>query len=281
MKLTKTIQNLLEKIDISDLPPWETGSSPKQWAIIENQAIPEPKQCIFCGESVPLTWEINKEIMVNEPNFKSDCGNDDGMRPSVYRVAREIHPKCGKLRKLFNEWGVTEKRAFETESFVVDDENRNAYLMVDNWIKKPTSEGLYLFGPSGTGKTLLATKILLESAEQNKMIISESDLYDGLRPDINDENSTERISSFMKEIRRTGLLIIDDLGTSKSTPWKMETLFAVISKRIDWNLPTFFTSNYHPAELNDRIDRKIVSRVFELTNPCIVGGIDHRLIRKS
>lgn len=278
MKLTKTIENLIETMDISDLWPWQRGEEPvKKWAIQEGQELPKIKECIFCGEEVPLMWEPNADVKVKDPDFVSGLG--DGLSPTVYRVARDIHPKCSKLRKLFNKWGVVEKKAFETDNFVICDENKNAYSTVTEWINEPKSTGLYLFGGTGTGKTLLTTKIILESSEQSKQIISESDLYENLKPNLYDEDSQENIDDFVRSVRNTRLLVIDDIGTCKKSEWKMEMLYSVISKRIDWGLPTFFTSNCTPTELYDKIDGKIVSRIFELTNPCHVGGIDHRFIR--
>ena len=282
MKITKTIQKLLDQVDISNLPIWETGGEPiKKWAIIENQSIPNTKKCSFCGEEVPLTWEINKKMRIKDPDYLPENHSDGytGMLPGTYRVALDMHPKCKKLRELFQQWGVTEKNAFKTDDFIVCDENKEAFLRVTEWINEPSTTGLYFFGSPGVGKSLLATKIILDSNQQNKMIISETELYDQLTPRIYDKGSQKEIDSFMSEIMRTSLLIIDDLGTCKKTDWKMETLFAVISKRIDRALTTFFTSNYSPAELLNLIDSKIVSRVFELANPCFVGGYDHRLVR--
>lgn len=265
-------------MDISDLWPWQRGQEPvKKWAIQVGQELPETKKCSFCGEEVPLMWEPSAEVKVKDPDFDSVCG--DGMCPTVYRVARDIHPKCSKLRKLLDQWGVVEKKAFEVDNFSICEENKTAYSRVTDWIKVPKSTGLYLFGGTGTGKTLLSTKIILESSEQSKMIITEGDLYENLRPSLYDEDSQENIDMFVKDIRRTKLLVIDDIGTCKKTDWKMEMLYSVISKRIDWGLPTFFTSNCTPTELYDKIDGKIVSRIFELTDPCFVGGIDHRFVR--
>ncbi|MDD4135848.1 MAG: DnaA/Hda family protein [Candidatus Shapirobacteria bacterium] len=276
MELTKTIEKLLTEMGM-DLYPWEIGDKdPPSCYIQKDQIVPESKKCLFCGEDV-LVWKIDGEHMVPYRGCIPEYINKD--TPTFYRVTDNYHPKCKKLMNKLNDWGISKKRAFESDNFIVDDSNKNAFLMVQKWIETPASEGLYLYGAPGVGKTLLATKIILESKENDKLIVSESDIYESLTPDMNNKNSSKEKSDYLYFLRRKKLLIIDDIGTAKSTPWKMETLFSVISKRIDYGLPTFFTSNYSPSELSGRVDSKIASRVFELSNPCMVGGVDHRLMR--
>jgi DNA replication protein DnaC len=277
MKLTKTIQKLIDQIEVKNTHPWDGDFIPNNEHIINKNGIYSNK-CIFCGEDVPLDLEIDDcegKLRYTKPDKETWLMNKDLY--FYHQVAPDIHPKCKRLKEIFNNLGISEKRAFEIDSFEICDKNSEAYDMVTEWIKNPTKTGLYLFGPCGAGKTLLATKIILETDFFSKMIVSESDLYKRLTPRIDDPMRQKDIDEEMSRFKNIELLVIDDLGIGRATQWKTETLFEILSCRIDNALPTFFTSNETPKSLHNSIDKRNVSRISELAIPYPVGGRDHRL----
>lgn len=284
MKVPKTIQNLLDEVEVKYISPWEDNYFPEEKQVTKNQVIPEQKKCQLCGLLVPLVWKIEKE---NTGGFRvtNTVPNKDYWQRNIdiwmYSLeARELHPKCMKLMEKFDCWGIPKKSISETDSFIVDDENNYAYTMVTKWISNPSSLGLYLYGPWGTGKTMLGRKIILESSIEDKLIIKEAEIYEWLTPKTNDFHRQEEIEENLEHFKHVSLLVIDDLGGSKYSDWKTEKMFEILSERIDCELPTFFTSNYNPIQLRERMDGKIVSRVFGLANPCEIGGQDHRPDRR-
>lgn len=277
MKLTKTIQKLIDQIEIKSSKPWGDDFIPNDEHIINKGKI-QQKKCIFCGEEVSLEWEIDDyggKITHLKPDKETWLMNRDYY--FYHQTAPDIHLKCKKVKEMFDGWGVSEKRAIESDSFEICDENIDGYNVVIGWIKDPSKTGLYLFGPCGVGKTLLATKIILESSAKSKLIISELDLYKRLTPRIGNFERQENIDEEIYWFKNVQLLIIDDLGVGATSPWKTETLFEILSYRIDKALPTFFTSNQTPITLLDKLDKRNISRISELSVPCYIGGKDHRL----
>jgi DNA replication protein DnaC len=277
MKLTKTIQKLIDQIEIKNTNPWNDDFVPNNEHIVNKGKIIQ-KKCVFCGEYIPLEWEIDDcggKIRHLKPDKETWLMNQNYY--FYHQIAPNIHSKCNRLKEIFNNWGISDKRAIESDFFEVCDENVDGYNAVIDWIKNPSSIGLYLFGPCGVGKTLLATKIILESKAESKLIISESDIYKRLTPRINNPIRQEEIDEEMSRFKNVELLIVDDLGVAMASPWETKTLFEILSYRIDKALPTFFTSNETPKSLRNSIDKRNVSRISELATPCPVGGKDHRL----
>jgi DNA replication protein DnaC len=277
MKPTKTIQKLLDQIEVKNNCPWDSDFIPDKEHIISKEEL-FSKKCIFCGEDVPVEWELDDcggKITHLKPDKTTWLMNQNYY--FYHQIAPDIHPKCKRLKEIFINWGISEKRAIESDSFEVCDENIDGYNAVVGWIKDPKRTGLYLFGPCGVGKTLLATKIILESSTESKLIISESDIYKRLTPRIGNFERQENIDEEVYWFKNVQLLVIDDLGIGMTSPWKTETLFDILSYRIDKGLSTFFTSNIVPNTLSKNLDKRNVSRISELSIPCYIGGKDHRI----
>jgi DNA replication protein DnaC len=59
----------------------------------------------------------------------------------------------------------------------------------------------------------------------------------------------KRAKIFLKRIRESSLLLLDDFGKAKNTPAFSAFLFEVIDHRHAHNLPTIWTANSRPDEL--------------------------------
>ena len=126
----------------------------------------------------------------------------------------------------------------------------------------------YLYGTSHTGKTIHAHFCLIEWCKQqylcgndfsDAMFVSTSLLLNQLRCIIHTSgNPTELLST----ISGSPFLVLDDLGTSKTTDWVLEQLYLLINTRYEFMLPTIFTSNYSLDELSIHLgDERIPSRI--------------------
>ena len=92
------------------------------------------------------------------------------------------------------------------------------------------------------------------------------DLLDHLRATFG-PNSEVTYDELFEQVRNVPLLILDDLGAQKSSPWATEKLFQVLNHRYNFQLPTVITTN----EPLDRLDESLQSR---LTNPEISKVIE-------
>lgn len=126
----------------------------------------------------------------------------------------------------------------------------------------------YLYGNSHTGKTIQAYLILLEWSKQQyladrtmeAMFVSASTLLNQLRSIINTNGDPTTV---LAGITKTPFLILDDIGSSKTTDWVLEQLYLLVNTRYEYMLPTVFTSNYSLSSLAwDHLgDERISSRI--------------------
>ena len=110
---------------------------------------------------------------------------------------------------------------------------------------------LVLAGTYGSGKTHLAAAIAnyrVEEALSEVMFVVTPDLLDYLRATF-DPKSNARLDRRLDSVRRTPVLVLDDLGTESATPWAKEKLFQLLNHRYNAMLPTVITTSATPDEI--------------------------------
>ncbi|MFG3259042.1 ATP-binding protein [Streptomyces sp. NPDC048172] len=163
-----------------------------------------------------------------------------------------------------------------------------ALAWADRVLADFTSAGaLLLTGPTGTGKTHEAYGALHYIADAGPpryevITTNSADLYGALRP-------TATTGSTEHELRRFAsvpLLLVDDLGSAKTSEWTEEITFRLIDHRYNHCLPTLLTSNL-PArsaggpDLNDVLGERVTSRLAEMTTVVAMVGEDRRRAQKT
>ncbi len=141
--------------------------------------------------------------------------------------------------------------------------------------------GFYLWGGTGTGKTLLACVILNELifryqvkckyAKVNKDFLSA--IKDTYQSD-SETHGQERMIE--KEFAEVDVLVIDDFGIQKETEFNNRKLYDLIDNRYEQEKLTLLTSNHSLHEWQDKGQGRIYSRLSEMTKEIQLKCSDYR-----
>ena len=116
-----------------------------------------------------------------------------------------------------------------------------------------------LMGANGAGKTHLAAAIsnaLRASGQDDIMFVVVPDLLDHLRAAFSPQSPVPYDRRF-DELRRTPMLVLDDLGTESATPWAKEKLFQLLNYRHTALLPTVITTSITEERLEPWLRTRI------------------------
>lgn len=147
----------------------------------------------------------------------------------------------------------------------------------EDWILNP-SDGLFVTGPCGTGKTHLAAAIVRHLAVKGVGVHFKrsADFYREVRESFRpDSEATER--GIMSTLERARFLIFDDLGAGSLSDCERRYTLELFDTRLNLLWPTVVTSNWNLQEIAERMDDRIASRLASFTNLQLTGT-DRRLI---
>ena len=186
-----------------------------------------------------------------------------------------------------------EEKRYSSNVFLEPDAIKNARMAdidltdkkrahVIKWVKKFYTDyqnkkdikGCYLHGSFGSGKSFILAALLNELAKKkvNTTIIYYPEMLRNLKESFYDDFDVK-----MDLLKKTDILLIDDIGAETVTGWSRdEILGTILQYRMDSKLPTLFTSNLninelelHLANTKDSIDlvksRRIIERIKQLT----------------
>ena len=143
-------------------------------------------------------------------------------------------------------------------------------------------DGLFLTGDVGTGKSHLAAAIVdyLARIKKSKLRLQikysmSSEILSEVRNAIK-ANCTEEVIEGYKECT---LLIIDELGTENKTDFGFEVLYKIMNYRYNNQLPTIFITNFNDVELEEKLDKRIISRIIGTCRGAKLTGSDYRISR--
>lgn len=163
-----------------------------------------------------------------------------------------------------------------------------AIQYVEDFVPGETSDGLYIHGGFGVGKTFLlgavANQLAKEKGVQSQFIYT-PDFFRQMKGAIQDQTIDEKLN-FLKE---TPLLILDDIGAENISTWvRDDILGALLQYRMTEGLPTLYSSNLdydlleehlaysHKAGIESTKAKRIMERIKHYTTPVFLEGKNRR-----
>ncbi|MHB1334496.1 MAG: DnaA ATPase domain-containing protein [Candidatus Humimicrobiaceae bacterium] len=141
-------------------------------------------------------------------------------------------------------------------------------------------KGLFLTGTVGTGKTHLLSAIIDYIARVKKSLNFNDIIYRTTPAMLNEiRNSYENkdFEDVINKFKDCHLLIIDDLGAEKTTDWVLDIFFEIIDSRYADLRPVIIASNLTAIEIKQKLDERIMSRIYEMSMGIKLTGSDWRL----
>lgn len=187
----------------------------------------------------------------------------------VERIARN-REKCFKNAQEYREW-----------TFPADDgkgareavQTAKAYAE-DFALYRRDGKGLLLYGGVGTGKTFLAACIANELLDKGYSVRMTS-----LGTIADELWAVEDKAEYLLELSFCSLVILDDLGTERSSAYMDEMVFKIINALYSAGTPVIVTTNLTPQELAKPGTLKysrIYDRLLEVCLPVKVDGPSRR-----
>ena len=137
-------------------------------------------------------------------------------------------------------------------------------------------QGLLFWGNVGTGKTFLAACIANALLERKIPVLMTD--FPKILNALGGLYSSER-NEYLASLNRYTLLVVDDMGIERDTPYTLETVYAVIDERYKSGKPFIITTNIQLDILGNPQDlehARIYDRIMERCMPVFFCGKNYR-----
>ena len=151
-----------------------------------------------------------------------------------------------------------------------------------------SQHSVYIHGDGGTGKSHLATLLLMNQLYENATVNEKGDIR---IPEFTFLLETEFILELKASFKERLLseweivnkyvslpfLLLDDLGVSSPGEWSRGSLYTLLEKRRLADKAIIITSNFGLDELAARLDDRLSSRIAEICYVHKLSGEDYRV----
>lgn len=130
-------------------------------------------------------------------------------------------------------------------------------------IKNNCKNNLLFYGAVGTGKTHLSSAIANRLVEKRKTVIYRtiSQIMTSIYEAKFNFQNQGRHPEVLEALRNVDLVIVDDLGTEKTTDFVVTELFELVNDRLRMGKPMLVSTNVNLSELPGRYNVRIADRL--------------------
>lgn len=137
-----------------------------------------------------------------------------------------------------------------------NDYRMNAMRLVTDFIEEYTNtpkkwhQGMYLYGEFGVGKTFLMAAMANELAKNGFEVTLVH--FPSFAVEMKSAISSNLVADKLDSIKKTPVLILDDIGADSMSSWVRDDILGVILEyRMQNSLSTFFTSNFSMKQFEE------------------------------
>lgn len=238
---------------------------------------------LCCGKCrTPKQVEVNVLGKVRRPYCLCKCEADKRHDEEQERRIQEFKKQMNEVRRrCFNDEAMIEWN-FENDDMANEKVTQAMQNYVDNFPElKKQGKGLLLYGQCGTGKTYAACEVANALIDKGYSV-----LVTNFARVLNELQATFEKQDYLDSINSNSLLILDDLGIERDTPFAREQVYNVIDARYRAGLPMIITTNLTMDKIKATQDignMRIYDRILEKCFPIEVDGGNRRrkAIRES
>lgn len=213
-------------------------------------------------------WSCGREIA--QDGQDRDCPSCVSRKAEIKRrEEREHFASCLGGYRAFDQ--------YTEESFKVGPESLLAMESCKAF--DPTKDNLYLWGPTGSGKSHLAVVAARKFVKIGAKLIKPCEVFRRIRGCRDARDEMEIIEHYS----RLKVLIIDDLGIGRDTEFAVTTLYEIIDGRYQFKPGGLIvTTNLSLGDLAKKLgDDRIPSRLAQMCKIINIHADDHRLKREE
>jgi DNA replication protein DnaC len=234
--------------------------------------------CSGCGRTVEDFHTAIGGKVITMPRVKCDACIDAD-------AAREAEAIQGNIRSLTAAASASACRSIppryreaDLGKLRVDESNRRAVDACRTWAMSPRPGFIYFSGPTGSGKTWLATALFKSQVgspvmDGDLVWASYLELCRALRRDVAGNTETA-----MERFKRAAILLIDDLDQPPANePWaETRGVYEILQHRYDYSLITIITSNLDLGAFGRAHGARMADRIAEAGMAFVIGGKSRR-----